>query len=128
MTPPTAVPRTRIGRMRTTYAAIGAAMTPPTSSATTTCQGISVKLRVRRNPTLALNATTNSPVSTVPSILRGSILPEERRVGVEMGPQPPPPAASRKPATKPRGARNPLAMGLTTTGCSLLLNEKRARM
>src|SRR3712207_5994212 len=76
---------------------------------------------------LAARATTNSLVSTVPTTLRGCILPEERRVGVEIGPHPPPPAASRKPATKPRGARKPLAMGLSCTGTSLRLNEKRAR-
>src|SRR5918998_1379260 len=103
-------------------------MTPPTNSAPTTPQGIAAKLRVRRNPMLAARATTNSLVSTVPTIFLGSILPEERRVGVEMGPHPPPPAASRNPAIRPRGARNPLEMGLTTTGFSLLRKEKRARM
>ena len=55
---------------------------------------------------LALRATTNSLVSTVPTTLRGSMRPEESKVGVEIGPQPPPPAASRKPAKRPRGARN----------------------
>src|SRR3712207_1740144 len=103
-------------------------MTPPTSSAPTICHGISAKLSARKNPMLALRATTNSLVSTVPTTLRGSILPEEMRVGVEIGPQPPPPAASRNPAMRPKGARKPLAMGLTCTGLSLRLKEKRARM
>ena len=53
---------------------------------------------------LALRATRNSLVSTVPMILRGSIRPEESKVGVEMGPHPPPPAASRKPAISSAGS------------------------
>ena len=56
---------------------------------------------------LALRATRNSLVSTVPMILRGSIRLEESNVGVEIGPHPPPPAASRNPAIRPRGAKNP---------------------
>ena len=93
-------------------------MTPPMRSAPTTVQGISAKLRARRKPMLALRATRNSLVSTVPMILRGSILPEESRVGVEIGPHPPPPAASRNPATRPSGARKVLETGLTLTGRS----------
>ncbi len=42
-----------------------------------------------RNPTLAQRATTNSLVSTIPMTFRGSIRPEESRVGVEIGPQSP---------------------------------------
>src|SRR5215211_833477 len=126
--PPTAVPSTRALRWRTIQAATGAARRPPPSSAPTTLQGTWAKLREIRNPMLAHRATMNSLVSTVPTTLRGFMRPEESRVGVEMGPQPPPPAASRKPAIKPRGARKPLAMGLSTTGLSLLLNEKRARI
>jgi hypothetical protein len=127
MTPPTAVPRTRVGSSLTIKAASGAAMTPPTSSAPTTCQGISAKLRLKRKPRLAHSATTNSLVSTVPMILRGSIRPDERRVGVEMGPHPPPPIASRNPATRPRGVRNLRLMGRTSTGRSFLLKAKRLR-
>ena len=117
----------RVGRMRTTYAAIGAATTPPTRSAPTTFQGTSAKLRAKKKPTLAHTAMMNSLVSTVPMTLRGSILPEESRVGVEMGPHPPPPAASMNPAKKPNGVRYFLPIGLMTTGFSFLLNEKRAR-
>src|SRR5215203_2050775 len=105
---------------------MGAAITPPRSSAPTTVHGISAKLRARRNPMLALKATRNSLVSTVPMILRGSIRPEESKVGVEMGPHPPPPAASRKPAIRPSGARKALEMGLTCTGRWWRLKEKRA--
>ena len=59
-----------------------------------------------RNPMLAASvtsATRNSLVSTVRMILRGSIRPLERRVGVEIGLHPLPPIASREPATKPNG-------------------------
>src|SRR5919108_561313 len=103
-------------------------MRPPARSAPTTPQGTSEKLNASKNPRLALKATTNSLVSTVPTTLRGSIRLLERRVGVEIGPHPPPPAASRKPATKPNGPRKPREIGLTITGFSLLLNAKRDRM
>src|SRR5215212_965501 len=83
MRPPTAVPRMRAGMMRTMYAAIGAATMPPRRSAPTTVHGISAKLRAKRKPMLALKATRNSLVSTVPMILRGSMRPEESSVGVE---------------------------------------------
>ena len=61
-----------------------------------------------RKPTLAAPATTNSEVSTEPITLRGSIRPETSSAGVATGPQPPPPVASTKPATRPSGARNRL--------------------
>src|SRR5215212_321729 len=86
--PPTALPRIRAGRMRTMYAAIGAAITPPKSRAPTMVHGISAKLRAKRNPMLALRATRNSLVSTVPMIFRGCIRPEESNVGVAIGPTP----------------------------------------
>ena len=41
----------------------------------------SARLRLIRKPTLAQTAITNSLVSTVPMILRGSIRPEESSVG-----------------------------------------------
>src|SRR5215212_5704661 len=97
-------------------------------SAATIPSGTSAKLKEIKNPRLAQRATTNSLVSTVPITLRGCIRPEARRVGVEMGPQPPPPAASRNPATKPRGPRNALETGLSLTGLSCLRNENRARI
>ena len=59
-----------------------------------------------RKPTLAAPATTNSAVSTEPITLRGSIRPETSSAGVATGPQPPPPVASTKPATRPSGPRN----------------------
>src|SRR5215210_7064723 len=77
---------------------------------------------------LAATDTRNSLVSTVPTTLRGSILPVESSVEVFMAPQPPPPAASRNPATRPRGERNLREIGLSTTGRWFLRNEKRARM
>ncbi len=45
-------------------------------------------------------------MSTDPTTLRGSSLPEESRVVVAIGPHPPPPLASTKPATRPSGPRN----------------------
>src|SRR5215204_3769176 len=124
----TAVPKTRAGRSRTMYAASGAARTPPMRSAATMPQGISEKLRATKNPMLAATDTKNSLVSTVPTTLRGSILPVDINVDVFMAPQPPPPAASRNPATRPSGERNLRGMRLTTTGRWLLRNAKRARM
>src|SRR5829696_2435957 len=128
MMPPTAVPRTRAGSSRTMNAASGAAMTPPMRSAATMLQGISAKLRATKNPILAAADTRNSLVSTVPTTLRGSILPVDIKVDVFMAPQPPPPAASKNPAPSPRGERNLREIGLLTTGRWALRNEKRARM
>src|SRR5215213_1144237 len=102
---------------------MGAAIRPPRNRAPMIVQGTSAKLRPNRKPTLAQTAITNSLVST---ILRGSIRPEESNVGVAMGPQPPPPKASRNPAISPRGARKLLGTGLTWTGRSCRLKEKRA--
>ena len=45
----------------------------------------------------------NSAVLTVPIVLRG-LLPWTSRFEVTIAPQPPPPAASRKPPTRPSGA------------------------
>ncbi len=45
----------------------------------------------------------NSAVSTDPTTLRGSSLPEESRVVVAIGPHPPPPLASMNPAIRPSG-------------------------
>src|SRR5215203_5763307 len=124
----TAVPKMRAGRSRTTNAASGAAMTRPMRSAATMLQGISAKLRPMKNPMLAATDTKNSLVSTVPTTLRGSILPVDINVEVFMAPQPPPPAASRNPATRPSGERNLREIGLTTTGRWFLRNAKRKRM
>src|SRR5215217_6396080 len=128
MMAPTAVPRMRAATSRTMKAASGAAMTPPTRSAATMPQGMSAKLRAKKKPMLAATDTRNSLVSTVPTTLRGSILPVDINVEVLMAPQPPPPAASRNPATRPKGERNLREMGLATIGRWLLRNEKRARM
>src|SRR5215210_9041932 len=52
MIPATAVPRIRAGRSRTTYAAKGAAMTPPIKRAPTMPHGMSAKLRATKKPML----------------------------------------------------------------------------
>ena len=53
--------------------------------------------------------TRNSEVSIEPMTLRGSIRPLARIAGVPTGPQPPPPVASTKPATRPERAEEALA-------------------
>jgi hypothetical protein len=54
--------------------------------------------------------------------------PEERRVGVEIGPHPPPPMASIKPANNPRGERNLPDIRLLTITLPARLKAKRARI
>lgn len=48
----------------------------------------------------------DSLVSIEPTTLRGSSRPLAMMAGVPTGPHPPPPVASTKPATRPRGIRN----------------------
>ena len=50
----------------------------------------------------AAMVTKNSVVFTEPTDMRGAC-PEPSKVEVATGPHPPPPLASRKPATKPSG-------------------------
>ena len=76
---------------------------------------------------LVASATMNSLVSTVPTTLRGSMRPEESRVGVEIGPHPPPPTASRKPAISPSGERKARGIGKFCATLVVRLNAKRAR-
>ena len=113
MTPPTAAPSTRGGTCRTSQAATGAATTPPTSSATTQPALTPSEPMPRRKPRLAATATRNSLVSMEPMVLRGSSRPLARIAGVPTGPQPPPPVASTKPATRPSGARKRFRSGLS---------------
>jgi hypothetical protein len=50
-----------------------------------------------RKPIEAPSDTRNSPVSTEPTTLRGSIRPELSSAGVLIGPHPPPPARAAIP-------------------------------
>ena len=59
-----------------------------------------------RKPMLAATDTMNSAALTEPTVRRGSSLPLLSSVEVATGPQPPPPVASMKPATRPSGPRN----------------------
>src|SRR3712207_8752011 len=92
-------------------------MRPPASSAPTTPQGTWAKLSEIRKPMLAASATMNSLVSTVPTTLRGSIRPLESRVGVEIGPHPPPRSEEH---TSELQSRQYLV-------CRLLLEKKKSR-
>ena len=84
-------------------AAIGAAMTPPAISVSTQYQFTCSQPSEMTNPSVADKATANSDVSTVPTTLRASMFLLANSTGVAIGPQPPPPVASRKPAAKPSG-------------------------
>lgn len=52
--------------------------------------------------------TANSLVSTEPITFRGSMSFLDSKAGVAIGPQSPPPVASKNPATKPSGIKNTL--------------------
>ncbi len=90
------------GSFPTKRAAIGAASVPPRAKPPTVAQWISMRPICAKNPTHAATATTNSAALTVPITLRGSVDVVEIRVGVTIGPQPPPPDASTNPPVKPR--------------------------
>lgn len=100
---PTTSPKTCWGTLVTSQAAMGAAKTPPITSATTASHGMELAPNPRRNPILALRATTNSAVLVVPIALRGSKTLDTVREVVTTGPHPPPPVESTKPPTSPRG-------------------------
>ena len=104
--PPTATPMMRAGIRETSQAAIGAAASPPTSSAATTPRSIPNSPRLTTKPRLAASETRNSLVSTEPMTVRGAVLPALSSVVVATGPQPPPPVASTKPPASPSGTKN----------------------
>src|SRR5690606_28929883 len=104
--PPAAAPSTRGGRKRTSHAASGAAITPPISRPSTMVKFTPDPVRAKKKLMLADSATMNSDALTDPITLRGCSRPLDNSVDVAIGPQPPPPAASTNPATRPSGARN----------------------
>ena len=55
-----------------------------------------------RNPIVAETAIANSLVSTVPTTFLAGTPSWDNRTGVVIGPQPPPPVASAKPAINPK--------------------------
>eukprot|EP00966_Prymnesium_polylepis_P243201 5624198-Prymnesium_polylepis.2 len=56
-----------------------------------------------RKPATAATVTKNSLTLTVPITLAGERRPSARRPDVATGPHPPPPVASMRPPTNPRG-------------------------
>src|SRR5699024_1730505 len=123
--PPAAVPRIREGNLRTSHAASGAATTPPISSPSITRESSSFRGNAHRNPMLAATVTVSSDAATEPTTLRGPNLPEDNSVVVPIGPQPPPPVASTKPAINPRGARKRTRNGCLPTAFRNAKNAKR---
>ena len=89
------------GSLPASLAAIGAAITPPITSASITCQ-FCTPIKVKNVNALA-RVTKNSVKLTVP-ITNLGVRPFVIRVVVTIGPQPPPPKESRKP---PRPASAP---------------------
>jgi len=81
-------------------AAIGAAITPPIKNATTISQRNFSNPIVKKKVEVIANVTKNSEKSTEPTALWGSV-PFTIRVGVQIGPHPPPPIASIKPPKHP---------------------------
>ena len=63
-----------------------------------------------------------------PMTFRGSMRPLARMAGVPTGPQPPPPVASTKPATRPSGPRKRLRIGLPRCRRSMPRRVNRTRM
>src|SRR5687767_4072695 len=82
------------GNLPASFAAIGAAITPPTTRARITCQ-FCTPINVKKVKALA-NVIKNSVRLTEPTTYFG-VLPFVIRVDVTMGPQPPPPNESRNP-------------------------------
>src|SRR5665647_1584684 len=97
---PTAVIRPRAGTRLTTHPPNGAASTPPNTNGMR-CSSDELPSSVK-NVVVAATVTKNSAVLTEPTAWRGAC-PEPTSVEVVIGPQPPPPLASRNPATNPSG-------------------------
>ncbi len=77
-------------------------MTPPMSRPSVATVNAS-QPSAARNVAEMVTVRKNSAVLTVPIVLRG-LLPWTSRFDVTIAPQPPPPAASRKPPISPSGA------------------------
>lgn len=131
MNPPTSTPRRNEGSFLTNSAARGAAATPPITNAATQCQSKFPHPRNRINPSVADNVTANSLVSTVPITSLGTASFLDNRTGVLIGPHPPPPIASKKPAVAPRGNKilfRTQAAGFTSCLSPDEEGQKRNRM
>src|SRR3954471_15998779 len=103
-------------------------MTPPIINAVTQNQFTSAQPREIKKPIEAETAIANSLVSTVPTTFLALIPFLVKRTGVAIGPHPPPPVASIKPAINPNGMdcfRVSVDLLFSTIG--LKLNKKRNR-
>ena len=89
------------GSLPASFAAIGAAIKPPTISATIVCMCVTPS--IIKNENALARVTKNSVRLTVP-ITNLGLRPLVISVVVTMGPQPPPPKESKKP---PRPASGP---------------------
>lgn len=76
---------------------------PPIIKAMTQVQFSSSQPKAMKKPTLADSAMANSLVSTVPITFLADIPFLDSKTGVAIGPHPPPPVASAKPAISPSG-------------------------
>src|SRR5262249_28452294 len=97
---PTEIISARADRCLTDHPPSGAAIRPPNTSGAK-CHTGDAPSSTKKVVAAAI-VTKNSVVLTEPTVMRGA-WPEPTRVEVATGPQPPPPLASRKAATKPSG-------------------------
>ena len=88
------------GNLPASFAAIGAAINPPTINAMMVCKCVTPN-KMKNEKALA-SVTKNSVRLTVPITKRG-LLPLVINVVVTIGPQPPPPNESRKPPAAANG-------------------------
>src|SRR4030042_427208 len=103
---PTNMPNKRLGNFLQIKAAKGAATIPPIASASTMSQrNFSGPIRAKNVAAMAM-VMKNSARLTEPTALSGSV-PVNTRLGVQMGPHPPPPNASMNAAKNPRALSLP---------------------
>ena len=88
------------GRILQSFAAKGAAMTPPRMRPA--IRGKFSSFRKKKKVRAWLRVTKNSAILTEPITIRGWC-PRASRVEATTGPQPPPPTASRNPPVRARG-------------------------
>src|SRR5215208_1014056 len=101
---PTAVISARGDTRLTAQPPNGAVNTPPRTSGIRYCKDDAPSSA--KNVVAAATVTKNSVVLTEPTVWRGAC-PEPISVEVVIGPQPPPPLASRNPDKNPSGAVQP---------------------
>lgn len=100
---PTKIIKILVGILEQSKAAKGAAITPPIANPAIICQLSCKPKRVTKVAAWAA-VTKNSAKFTVPIVILG-LFPLAKRVVVTIGPQPPPPTASKKPPINPNKER-----------------------